>query len=253
FTEPSGVAVNAQQEIIVADTNNHRIQVFSVTGQLRFHFGENGRREGQFTYPNRVAVHRATGNIVVTERSPTHQVQVYTRLGEFIRKFGSDVLQHPRGVCVDRDGRVICIECKIMRVVIFDSSGVVLKTFKCSRLQFPNSIAVDGNYRIYISDNRAHCIRVFNYHGVYLGQIGMSGVTNYPIGVAVRSDGNIVVADNHNNFNVTVFNPQGQLCFDIDLLDDGSIVLASKDYRIYIYRCSSLQQQQQQQPAIEQQ
>lgn len=27
FTEPSGVAVNAQGDIVVADTNNHRIQV----------------------------------------------------------------------------------------------------------------------------------------------------------------------------------------------------------------------------------
>lgn len=27
FTEPSGVAVNAQNHIVVADTNNHRIQV----------------------------------------------------------------------------------------------------------------------------------------------------------------------------------------------------------------------------------
>jgi len=26
FTEPSGVAVNAQNDVIVADTNNHRIQ-----------------------------------------------------------------------------------------------------------------------------------------------------------------------------------------------------------------------------------
>lgn len=29
FTEPSGVAVNAQGDIIVADTNNHRIQVIT--------------------------------------------------------------------------------------------------------------------------------------------------------------------------------------------------------------------------------
>ena len=76
FTEPSGVTVNAQQEIIVADTNNHRIQVFSANGQFRYQFGENGRRNGQFMYPNRVAVNRRTGDIVVTERSPTHQVQV---------------------------------------------------------------------------------------------------------------------------------------------------------------------------------
>lgn len=32
FTEPSGVAVNGQGDIIVADTNNHRIQIFDSNG-----------------------------------------------------------------------------------------------------------------------------------------------------------------------------------------------------------------------------
>ena len=36
FTEPSGVAVNAQGDIIVADTNNHRIQIFDSTGKKVF-------------------------------------------------------------------------------------------------------------------------------------------------------------------------------------------------------------------------
>ena len=35
FTEPSGVAVNAQGDIIVADTNNHRIQIFDSNGKQR--------------------------------------------------------------------------------------------------------------------------------------------------------------------------------------------------------------------------
>ena len=34
FTEPSGVAVNAQGDIIVADTNNHRIQIFDSNGKI---------------------------------------------------------------------------------------------------------------------------------------------------------------------------------------------------------------------------
>jgi len=33
FTEPSGVAVNGQGDIIVADTNNHRIQIFDSNGR----------------------------------------------------------------------------------------------------------------------------------------------------------------------------------------------------------------------------
>ena len=76
FTEPSGVAVTEANEIIVADTNNHRIQVFDKEGNFKFQFGEVGKREGQLLYPNRVAVVGASGDIVVTERSPTHQVIV---------------------------------------------------------------------------------------------------------------------------------------------------------------------------------
>ena len=74
FTEPSGVAVTEDNEIIVADTNNHRIQVFDKDGKFRFQFGEMGKRDGQLLYPNRVAVVAMTGDIVITERSPTHQV-----------------------------------------------------------------------------------------------------------------------------------------------------------------------------------
>jgi len=41
FTEPSGVTVNAQGDIIVADTNNHRIQIFDSNGILKFIFIKN--------------------------------------------------------------------------------------------------------------------------------------------------------------------------------------------------------------------
>lgn len=113
FTEPSGVTVNANNEIIVADTNNHRIQIFDREGRFKFQFGECGKRDGQLLYPNRVAVVRPTGDIVVTERSPTHQIQIYNQYGQFVRKFGANILQHPRGITVDNKGRIIVVECKV--------------------------------------------------------------------------------------------------------------------------------------------
>ena len=73
-------------------------------------------------------------------------------------------------------------------------------------------------------------------------------MSNFPIGVGLTASGEICIADNHNNFNLTVFSQAGQLlgaleskvkhaqCFDVALMKDGSIVLASKDYRLYIYR-----------------
>lgn len=249
FTEPSGVAVNAQNDIIVADTNNHRIQIFDKEGRFKFQFGECGKRDGQLLYPNRVAVVRTSGDIIVTERSPTHQIQIYNQYGQFVRKFGANILQHPRGVTVDNKGRIIVVECKVMRVIIFDQTGNVLQKFGCSKhLEFPNGVVVNDKQEIFISDNRAHCVKVFSYEGVYLRQIGGEGITNYPIGVGINAAGEILIADNHNNFNLTIFTQDGQLvsaleskvkhaqCFDVALMDDGSVVLASKDYRLYIYR-----------------
>ncbi|XGW15765.1 hypothetical protein V3C99_001314 [Haemonchus contortus] len=249
FTEPSGVAVNAQGDIVVADTNNHRIQVFDKEGRFKFQFGECGKRDGQLLYPNRVAVNKMTGDFVVTERSPTHQIQVYNQYGQFLRKFGANILQHPRGVCVDTKGRIIVVECKVMRVIIFDMFGNILQKFSCSRyLEFPNGVCTNDKNEILISDNRAHCIKVFSYEGQFLRQVGGEGITNYPIGVAINAMGDVVVADNHNNFNLTVFSQDGAMigaleskvkhaqCFDVALVDESSVVLASKDYRLYLYR-----------------
>ena len=73
-------------------------------------------------------------------------------------------------------------------------------------LEFPNGVAVNDNQEVFISDNRAHCVKVFDYQGNYLRQIGGEGVSNFPIGVGVTASGDIAIADNHNNFNLTVFN-----------------------------------------------
>jgi tripartite motif-containing protein 2/3 len=140
------------------------------------------------------------------------QVQLFTKHGQFIRKFGADVLQHPRGVAVDVWGRIVVVECKVMRVVIFDMMGNVLNKFSCSRhLEFPNGVAVNDQMEIFISDNRAHCVKVFDYQGNYLRQIGGEGVCNFPIGVGITASGDIAIADNHNNFNLTVFSQAGQV------------------------------------------
>merc|ERR1719186_2254811 len=232
-----------------AKSHMKREKIIDKEGHFKFQFGEVGKRDGQLLYPNRVAVFKSTGDIVVTERSPTHQVQIYTKYGQFIRKFGADILQHPRGVAVDPWGRIVVVECKVMRVVIFDMVGNVLAKFSCSRyLEFPNGVVVNDQMEIFISDNRAHCVKVFDYQGNYLRQIGGEGVSNFPIGVGLTANGEITIADNHNNFNLSVFSQAGQLlgaleskvnhaqCFDVALMKDGSIVLASKDYRLYIYR-----------------
>ncbi len=56
FNIPSGIAVDSTQNIYVADSNNHRIEVFDSAGNFKFKFGSSGSGNGQFSYPFGIAV-----------------------------------------------------------------------------------------------------------------------------------------------------------------------------------------------------
>ncbi|KPM09049.1 NHL repeat containing protein [Sarcoptes scabiei] len=239
FAEPSGIAINADNhDIYIADANNHRVQVFDKWGKFKFHFGE-----GKLKFPNRVALSKNTGDIVVSERPPVHQIQVYNRNGSFVCKFGAKHLRHPRGLTIDHKNRIIVVECKVMKVFIFNLQGVLLNSFDCSeQIQFPNAVAVSRKEEIFISDNRNHCVKVFTFTGEFIRQIGGQGITNYPIGVCLNESANqLLVIDNYNNLNVTIFRLDGQLigafessakhqqCLDVALFGDHSIAVTSKD------------------------
>ena len=61
------------------------------------------------------------------------------------------------------------------------------------------------------------CINLFSINFIMcksskgIKSIFFPGVTNYPIGVGINAAGEITIADNHNNFNLTVFSQDGQL------------------------------------------
>jgi NHL repeat len=55
FDRPAGVAVDTLGRIVVADKDNHRIQIFTFEGVFLLKFGEKGSKPGQFNYPWDVA------------------------------------------------------------------------------------------------------------------------------------------------------------------------------------------------------
>ena len=96
-------------------------------------------------------------------------------------------------------------------MIIFDEMGNILNRFGCSKqLEFANGVVVNDKEVMFMSDNQADCVKVFKYQGVFLRPIGGEGMTNYPIGVGIKIAGQMLVADNYNNFNVTVFSQDGQ-------------------------------------------
>ena len=65
FNLPFGVAVNPSTgNVYVADTNNHRIQVFDTSGTFITKFGISGSGDGQFSAPVGVAVNPVDGQRV---------------------------------------------------------------------------------------------------------------------------------------------------------------------------------------------
>ena len=83
FNSPHGFCLGGEENIVVADTNNHRIQVFDKSGEFKFQFGIPGRDEGQLWYPRKVAVLRSTGKYVVCDRgNERSRMQIFTKNGE---------------------------------------------------------------------------------------------------------------------------------------------------------------------------
>ncbi len=75
FTRPNGVAVDEEGYIIVADSRNDRIQVFSPTGVFLKKFGIKGAAPGEFDRPCGVCI-SPDGQVIVVDFG-NNRVQVF--------------------------------------------------------------------------------------------------------------------------------------------------------------------------------
>ena len=64
---PWGIAVNKREEIIVSLYGEYCVSIFRPSGERIRTFGTQGSAEGQFTYPQRVAVNVDDDILVVDE------------------------------------------------------------------------------------------------------------------------------------------------------------------------------------------
>lgn len=67
FTWPRGIAVGPDNCIVVADSSNHRVQVFDLNGMFIKQFGEYGNGDGEFDCLAGVAVTRI-GQFIIADR-----------------------------------------------------------------------------------------------------------------------------------------------------------------------------------------
>lgn len=126
FTWPRGVASAPDGSIVVADSSNHRIQVFDGRGNFVKEFGQYGNGEGEFDCPAGVAVNRI-GQYIISDRY-NHRIVVLDPSGRFLRSFGSQgqsdgKFNYPWGLCTDCLGFIYVCDKENNRVQVFQSDG----------------------------------------------------------------------------------------------------------------------------------
>uniref|UniRef100_A0A1L8DSH5 Putative ring finger protein nhl-1 isoform x2 n=1 Tax=Nyssomyia neivai TaxID=330878 RepID=A0A1L8DSH5_9DIPT len=220
FTWPRGIAVSPDNNIVVADSSNHRVQIFDANGIFMKEFGEYGNAEGEFDCLAGVAVNRI-GQYIIADRY-NHRIQVLDPAGRFLRAFGSQgtadgKFNYPWGVTTDALGFIYVCDKENHRVQVFQSDGTFVGKFgtcgsKEGQLEHPHYIAVSNTNRVIVSDSNNHRIQIFDVNGRVLSTFGSEGCEDgqfkFPRGVAVDDQGYICVADSGNN-RIQIFTPDG--------------------------------------------
>src|SRR5438128_2103651 len=174
FDSPTGIAVDAIGNILVADTGNGRIEKFSPTGTFLSIIGTKGSGQGQLEQPNGIAIDRV-GNIYVADAG-NHRVQKLAPDGTLIAEWkGPDLgFYGPRRIAIGPDDSIYVVDQGHTRIVKFSPDGQVLAVWGSKgpgdgQFDDPTSVAVDPTTnKVYVADPRNKRIQVFDSNGRFL-------------------------------------------------------------------------------------
>ena len=197
FDHPDGVTYLNDNEILIADAWNNRIQHVDVqTGTFVKSFGKSGAAKGEFSVPCDVCLdeqHR----IVVTEYG-NHRIQVMTQQGETISIFGDsgpEKLNFPTS-CIPYKNMFLVSDTVNHCIKVFDQSGTFLYKFgtkgnQDGQFNLPRGLLVDRYSNLLVCDNNNHRVQQFTLDGRFTGKT----LTRlpYPTGIATAPDGRILV------------------------------------------------------------
>ena len=200
LSNPDGVTFINDDEILVADQSNHRVQKLNVHSAQNFvnSFGQCGTGDGNLKNPAGVCIDDE-GRIIVSEYN-NHRVQILTRDGVAMLKFGDsglEKLKNPVG-CICYKNMFIVADSGNSCLKIFNSSGKFLRKIgekgnADGQFLTPYGVCVDQHGNIFASDKESGHVQQFTIEGHFTGKT-VTKLT-WPWGMATMPDGRILVCD----------------------------------------------------------
>jgi len=234
FKFPQGIAIRADETIIVADKDNNKIRgidpdgnVYTIAGTGEYGDKDGSVNEATLSYPQGITI-RDDGTIIVAG-SYTDKIRaidldgnVFTIVGTQEEEGDKSMVFRPQGMAVRDDGTIIISDVNNNKIRGIDLDGNVFTiagtgeegdkdgpgneaTFRC-----PLGIAIRDDRTIIVADALNNKIRSIDLNGNVhtIAGTGKKGdkdgpgneaTFNYPCGIAIRSDGTIIIIDRDNN------------------------------------------------------
>ena len=201
--KPGGVALDSRGNIYV--TSNHKLQKFSMDGELLKDIGSKGAGidSSEFNTPRGIVVNDQ--KVYVCD-SLNDRIQVFDLNLTFVKNLVSDV-KTPQDIAFDRESNEIYVsENGLNRISVFNSKGEKLRHFgnpeNASTIRFndPHGIHIYDKY-ILVSAESVDGIMVYDTSGKYLTSI--TGFL-HPRGIASDENGLIYICEFSNSCIVVI-------------------------------------------------
>ena len=169
--EPTSVVVTEDNHILVADSQNRRLQLFTFTGTPVGAVVSSD--ELKLKYPYDMCIDKR-GLIYVTDPF-SNCINVLTPELSLSHKFGSETtskFKAPLGITVDSENMLYVCDSDTSRVLKLSQFGRLLTEYSCDHLRHPVRVAVDSNGVVYVTYSYNPEIAMYTNDGQYIGRFG---------------------------------------------------------------------------------
>ncbi|MCY3709502.1 MAG: peptidyl-alpha-hydroxyglycine alpha-amidating lyase family protein [Caldilineaceae bacterium] len=204
FKNPHSVWFNDQDQMYVADVDDHTVRKLDTDGRVLQTLGTPdavGAPGQPFNRPT-WAVEGQGGDIYVSDGYGQFRVHRFSADGTLLQSWGEEgtgpgQFALPHGLRVDSRGRVLVLDRENRRMQIFDAEGTYIDEWP--DLDGPNDLYIDSDDKVYMAEGN-YRISVFDLDGELLARWGEQGeapgqFANGPHGLWLDSQGDLYVAE----------------------------------------------------------